>query len=375
VGGGHASFRGRKLLTLEQAAFTLRSWFAQKPRRRRILLGLAFAAALPAQVLAAPGDEPAWWSLTGENNNFVVDQDRHYVNGFSFNVLTSPLSVDKGWTHRSALAVGDSLPWLFPDEVDSDRRLEWTVLGQQIFTPANKNLSVPDAADRPYAGWLYTGLGLMQNTAGRRFDELSLTLGVVGPFAMGEEVQNTFHTIFSYGKTEGWSYQLHNEPAMTLSYVHKWRFGTRLDRVGGLEMDALPEAGITAGNVLTYGEATAAVRLGWGLDADYGPRMLQPALTGGGYFNPALSGHGWGGYLLAGVQGREVAHNIFLDGNTWENSAYVNRYPWVHDEYLGFSVFGASRFRADFIYVRRSREFDAQDFDDRYGSITVTVRL
>ncbi len=248
------------------------------------------------------------------------------------------------------------------------------MLGQQIFTPANKNLPVPDPTDRPYAGWLYTGLGLMQNSGGRRFDELSLSLGVVGPDALGSEVQNTFHKVFGYGKTEGWSYQLHNEPAATLAYVHKWRFGTRFDQVGGLEIDALPEAGISAGNVLTYAEATAVVRLGWGLAADYGPRMLQPALTGGSYFNPALAGRRWGGYLLVGVQGREVAHNIFLDGNTWENSPSVERYPWVHDEYLGFSVYGWDRVRADFIYVRRSLEFTGQTNDDRYGSATVTVR-
>ncbi len=340
------------------------------PRLLLLALLLGAAAPLSAQAESAPG----WWSLNAENNNLVVDEDRHYVNGFNIAYLTPRLAPQDGALRRGALALQDGLPWLFPVSAAApDRRLEWTVLGQQLFTPANKDLSTPDPRDRPYAGWLYTGAALMQNS-GSAYQELSGTFGVVGPWALGQQVQNSFHKAFGFGRTEGWSHQLHNEPALTLAYVRKWRLGTRVDAAGGLELDALPELGATLGNVLSYGEAGALLRLGWGLAADYGPRMLQPGLTGGGYFNPDGAARRWGGYVFAGAQQRAVGHNLFLDGNSWRSSPAVERYPWVHDEYFGISVYGWRQVRADFTYVRRSREFSAQPGDDRYGSATIAVR-
>ena len=331
------------------------------------------AAVSPA--LSRADETSAWWTLTAENDNLVVDEDRHYVNGDNFAYLSPTLSSGQGFLPRTVLDVQDALPWLFPKVAsDSDRRFEGS-FGQQIYTPSNKSLSTPDPNDRPYAGWLYTELELMQNTDKRRYDQLGMTLGVVGPAALGQEIMNGFHSVFGFGKSEGWSSQLHNEPALTIDYEHKWRFATRFERAGGLEVDAIPELGMTLGNVFTYGEATGMVRLGRGLDADYGPRMLQPASTGGGYFSPSLSHQRFGAYLFAGYQERLVGRNIFLDGNTWRDSPSVVKYPWVHDEIVGISAFGWNRVRADFTYVRRSREFDTQKTDDRYGSATVTVRF
>jgi lipid A 3-O-deacylase len=339
-------------------------------------LAAAVSVASLSPALASADETAPWWTLTAENNNFVVDQDRHYVNGDNVAYLSPTLSINQGLIERTALNVQDALPWLFPRvATDSDRRLEWTVFGQQIFTPSNKTLSTPDPNDRPYAGWLYNGIELMQNTDGRRYDQLGVTLGIVGPAALGEEVMNGFHSVFGFGKANGWSHQLHNEPALTVDYVHKWRFAAQFERAGGLEVDAIPEVGATLGNVFTYGEATGMVRLGRGLDADYGPRMLQPASTGGGYFSPSLSHRRFGFYLFGGYQERLVGRNIFLDGNTWRDSASVIKYPWVHDEFAGISAFGWNRVRADFTYVRRSREFNGQPSDDRYGSATVSVRF
>lgn len=339
-------------------------------------LGLVFTAMAAVSPALSRADETSgWWSLTAENNNLVVDEDRHYVNGDNIGYLSPTLSSSQGLVPRMVLNVQDALPWLFPVVAsDSDRRFEWSG-GQQIYTPADKTLSPPDPNDRPYAGWLYTELELMQNTDRHRYDQLGITLGVVGPAALGEEVMNGFHSVFGFGKSEGWSYQIHNEPALTLDYEHKWRFAARFDKAGGLEVDAIPEVGATLGNVFTYGEATGMVRLGRGLDADYGPRMLQPASTGGGYFSPGLTRQRFGGYLFMGYQERVVGRNIFLDGNTWQDSPSVVKYPWVHDEFGGVSFYGWNRVRADFTYVRRSPEFNGQHGDDRYGSASVTVRF
>src|SRR6266550_1320101 len=40
-------------------------------------------------------------------------------------------------------------------------------LGQSIFTPKNLSIVPPEPHDRPYAGWLYVGASLLQETGGR----------------------------------------------------------------------------------------------------------------------------------------------------------------------------------------------------------------
>ena len=50
--------------------------------------------------------------------------------------------------------------------------------------------------DRPYAGYLYTEIGLSANNE-HRMTLWELDLGVVGPLAMGEQVQNTTHDLIN----------------------------------------------------------------------------------------------------------------------------------------------------------------------------------
>ena len=70
------------------------------------------------------------------------------------------------------------------------------ILGQSIFTPediTNPNLIVND---RPYAGWLYFGIGLIKRHKSGSvwvFDTLELDLGIVGPQAYAQNVQTWWH--------------------------------------------------------------------------------------------------------------------------------------------------------------------------------------
>lgn len=65
------------------------------------------------------------------------------------------------------------------------------------------------------------------------------------------------------------------------------------------------------------------LRLGQRLPLDYGPPRIQPSLPGSGFFVPPQDRFGW--YLFAGVEGRAVARNIFLDGNTFRDSRSVDK--------------------------------------------------
>jgi hypothetical protein len=123
--------------------------------------------------------------------------------------------------------------------------------------------------------------------------------------------------------------------------------------------------------VLTYASAGLVLRLGNNLTADFGPPRSRPALSGSAFFEP---GEGFGWYVYAGVEGRAVARNIFLDGNTWQDSRSVERIPGVGDASLGaVAMWGSVRLAAS--YTFRSREFEAQPRAAQYGSLSLSARF
>ncbi len=209
--------------------------------------------------------------MVEENDYFFYPTDRHYTQGIRLSYLTDPV-VDGD---RSA----DAFHWLddnvFADDaqgaVSLDKHVDWS-FGQSIFTPTNLVLTKPDPADRPYAGWAYLQAGLLQSATPKSedgsgvLDDLELQLGVVGPMALADETQNDWHEYFMHeAVSQGWSYQLHNEPGVDLIYQRRWRVGASVEAANdqGLSVDLVPGAGAALGNVLTYANAGATLRFGY----------------------------------------------------------------------------------------------------------------
>jgi lipid A 3-O-deacylase len=68
---------------------------------------------------------------------------------------------------------------------------------------------------------------------------------------------------------------------------------------------------------------------------------------------------------------RLVAHDIFLDGNTFRNSHSVEKEPVVSDLSTGVA-FTVSRWKYSIAHVYRTKEFDQQDHAQSYGSLTLS---
>jgi Uncharacterized protein conserved in bacteria (DUF2219) len=136
--------------------------------------------------------------------------------------------------------------------------------GQSIFTPKNLSIRPPDPRDRPYAGWLYIGASLLQQTDHRMLENLELDAGVVGPGSLAKQVQNDFHQFIGVAQARGWSSQLQNEPGVMLSYERLWRVALPLVGDKNQGIDIVPQLGATAGNIMTYGEIGGLLRLGKG---------------------------------------------------------------------------------------------------------------
>ncbi|HVY12420.1 MAG TPA: lipid A deacylase LpxR family protein [Alphaproteobacteria bacterium] len=314
-------------------------------------------------------------TITEENDSLLSRDDRHYTQGVRLSYLSG--QVEKGGTWNQPFQqLSQWLP-IFQNDGPATRKYDWTVLGQSIFTPSNTLLTTPSPSDRPYAGWLYTGVGLLQETAlpgHHRLENLELLVGVVGPASLAAETQTDWHQFFNGKPARGWSHQLSNEPGLVLSYERKWRFQQPLGN--GLALDAIPEAGASGGNVFTYGQAGALFRFGKNLAADYGPTHIRPSLSGTGWFDKSQMEGDWGWYFFTGAQGRAVARNIFLDGNSFASSPSVNKKPFVGDFVAGFSVFWSDAAKLDLTFTQRSKEFYGQTgHADHFGGVNVSVRF
>lgn len=333
-----------------------------------LVLPLSIAPALAQESTPAPG--PAARSeATGpvfsaqfENDMFFGSSDRHYTHGSRLSYLTGEDDVPDRvleWVHYLPIY-----------ETQPHARFSLS-LGQSIFTPEDITQPVPDPTDRPYAGWLYGGFGLVTyGDDGERRDSLELALGVVGPWSQAEEVQTTWHDWFNFREPRGWEYQIRNEPGVMLSWdtQDRWIYE---ELPLGLEWDVTPNWGVTLGNVMTYANVGGMVRLGTALDNDFGPPRIRPSLPGSGFF---ISRDVFTWYVFAGIEGRAVGRNIFLDGNTFRDSPSVDRRNFVGDLQAGFSM-GWNDVRIGYTQIWRSREYRGQDSPDLFGAISLSLRF
>ncbi len=332
------------------------------------LVALLCALALPAYGQetrpAGPPDRPpddrGSFSFVVENDMFT-GADRHYTSG----------------VHASWLSPEDDLPgfgrWLarnLPMLAPEGRKRIGYAIGQSMFTPdeIERRDLIPE--DRPYAGWLFGEIGITSETAGR-LDSAVLSVGVVGPASGAEFAQRTWHRWIGSGDPNGWSHQLKNEPTVNLMLDRQWRYLWTF-RTLGYDADVTPHVGGALGNVFTHAATGATLRFGRSLEDDFGgPPRVRPSLPGAAHFTPR-DRFGW--YVFAGFEGRAVARNVFLDGNTFRSSHSVNKRPLVADLQAGLALV-FPRFRVTYTYVHRTEEFYGQGAPDRFAALSLTARF
>jgi lipid A 3-O-deacylase len=155
-----------------------------------------------------------------------------------------------------------------------------------------------------------------------------------------------------------------------LSYEHKWRNLIEFSPFG-LGADFTPSIGASVGNIYTHAAASMMFRVGYDLPSDYGPPVIRPNLPGSDFFIPSRV-LGW--YLFAGLEGRAVARNIFLDGNTFQDSPSVDKRLFVGGVQAGVALTYHST-RLAYTHVFRTHEFSGQKNSDQFGALTLSVRF
>ncbi len=340
---------------------------------RRILPSIFWINALGSLSTQAASDRNpdahGAFSLYIENDSFV-GTDRYYTSGVKLGWSSPDLEKFSDSPYaKPFLRLFDALPYI--NQTDYQKNLLFT-LGQNIYTPVDTQSRVLIPDDRPYAGWLYLGLGVVWKTAKVR-NTLALNVGVVGSWSYAQKTQSRVHDLLGDERAKGWDNQLHNELGALLVYSRDWRWPERIRRKG-LNWELLPHAGLAVGNVRSYADFGGELRVGFNLPDDFGTATIDPASSTStpveGSESGLSAGAGNGLYFFGRADGRFVAHNIFLDGNTFGNSHSVDRKWLVADLSVGVA---ANRGNTKFAYalVYRTEEFRGQKHPQIFGTVSV----
>lgn len=306
-----------------------------------------------------------YFSINVENDSFGGGRDENYTSGVRFSYHNARLSIPD-W----AKSVGE----LYPGFRINDTTAITYSFGQNLYTPKNITLSTADPNDRPYAGWLYASAALSTITDNHQ-DQFEIALGAVGPASLGKATQNFVHNhIFTdSADPQGWNSQLKNEPGLMLSWGREYPDLLSSHWDERIAFSLAPSFGVTLGNVYTLAQVGLGFRLSPYEDrfADL-PTRVRPSIPGNGYFQKPEDKWSWG--FFGGVTGYAVGRNIFLDGNTWQDSPSVDKKPLVYDTFIGIDT-TYSNTRLSYTLNKRSKEFDGQDNESVFGSIALTRRF
>lgn len=305
-------------------------------------------------------DPTSVWTLQDENASAAIGAkltDRYYVNGLKLGWVSGTDKVPGALENMGRALWGDG-----------QMRISFD-LTQQIYTPRDTESGDPPPGDRPFAGVLLGNFGLWSDTPTTR-SNVGFSLGILGPAALGEQVQNGFHSLINQRGVNGWGTQLHNEPMFEFYSERTWRLN--LGNIGSLETEALPDLTIGLGVLRVYAQPGFVIRIGQGLDADFGPPRLRPGLSGGDVF---LHNHPVSWYVFAGGDGQAVAHDVTIEGNTWQSSRGAKREPLVGEAEFGAAII-AWGMRLTYTQVFQSAEIRHQKGGlHQFGSLALSVRF
>lgn len=277
---------------------------------------------LPALFFLLPAIACAGFSsLIWDNDLFSPRKtDAYYTNGFLYHHVSDPVPAEEGRRRKHcpglAWLTETAEPLLIKADEESQYRHSWG-MGQIMQTPSDLSLEPPDPNDQPYAGLLYGSCGFHVQESDSA-ESLALIFGVVGPLSLAEKTQDIAHKVTGSEYPQGWDYQLANEPVLNLVYDRQ-RMMTGFS-MGEHSIAIFDNLGVAFGNLMISGS--------FGLNALYAKNTRAAFSMRPGFLGryPWLSqSQPLGFYALGSLQGTVVGRNLFLDGNTFEDSPSVDK--------------------------------------------------
>jgi lipid A 3-O-deacylase len=263
---------------------------------------------------------------------------------------------------------------------DSSKTMQNKVLGfefgQKIFNPQSGSIANaegvddPQYVDRPFAAYLYVGSTLNLLYKNESSLKLSAQLGIVGPSALGKQIQDWVHDNFGFYHPSGWEYQIANDPELNLSAEYK----RLLARTG--PFDATLDAYGNLGNGFSGAGFGPIFRLG-NFNQLFNSVTTQSTVTKNTsiaplhkneiffYYKPMLN------YVAydATIQG-----SLFRKRSPDSEEITLDKEPFIFSNQLGVA-FTANRFEFDIAAIFQTKTDKEMQLSEQWGTITGLYRF
>lgn len=250
------------------------------------------------------------------------------------------------------------------------RIFEWQIV-HKMYTPNKPIVQVISEHDRPFAGYLYGSFGIHRVYKTNTIFNTSLQIGVVGPSAKSDELQNGLHSLYGFREVTGWKYQIKDafglnfgaeyikflgkDSSNTLdaSWVNSVNLGTVFSDVStGLKLRL---------SFIPLQEITNSIAFNTNLNDENTKQKSQ--IESFFYFKPTL---------------RYALYDATLQGSFLNTSSEVTKelIPFVFDMELGFK-FTANRFNFGYVFNYNTSKSEGlrYTYGNKYGSIIINYLL
>ncbi|MEI6864911.1 lipid A deacylase LpxR family protein [Flavicella sp.] len=114
---------------------------------------------------------------------------------------------------------GTFLYFRYLSKTSHEKKLHEFRIGHQMYTPKLSNLSSLEDIDRPYAGYLFASYSQLFFSKKNYGIKYSFELGLLGPDAMAQDLQNVIHNIYGFKSANGWDSQIENTLGINLEFI------------------------------------------------------------------------------------------------------------------------------------------------------------
>lgn len=292
-----------------------------------------------------------------DNDSYLGQgSDRYYTDGFFM-------------YYRHGLKVNDS------------KKLQNKVLGfefgQKIFNPQTGSIANfagvddPRLIDRPFAAYLYVGSTLNFLYKDESNLKIGVQAGIVGPGALGKQIQDFVHDNFGFYHPSGWEYQVDNSFVVNLSA----EYNKLLTRGSWIDVTFTSYANV--GNGFTGAGVGPMFRLG-SFNQLFNSESTQSTAIQSSQFTQLLHPHEL--FFYYKPQFNVVAYDATVQGSLFgthnPNSMEITLDPerFVFSNQLGLGYSG-KRFVLDVAAIFHTKDVKEMVQSHQWGTVTLLYRF